>query len=64
MENKCRDVVAVGPVDGVVTSAVVHVVQLREGRVAGRFSYECDLALGLSTFSKSKLLLLQYPVRP
>lgn len=46
--NKCRDVVAVAQTDGYST-AVVQVIQLREGLVAGRFSYSCEVPFGLST---------------
>jgi excinuclease ABC subunit B len=41
--NQCRDVVAVGHAGDAATSIVVHVLQLREGLVAGRFSYTCQL---------------------
>lgn len=48
-ENRCRDVVAIGRTGIDETTALVHVVQLREGLVAGRFSYGCQLKSGLST---------------
>lgn len=44
--NKCRDVVAVGRASENARSIVVHVSQLREGIVAGRFSYSCELPTG------------------
>jgi excinuclease ABC subunit B len=46
--NQCRDVVAIGQVDNDASTAVVLVVQLRDGLVAGRFSYECKLPTGLN----------------
>jgi excinuclease ABC subunit B len=46
--NQCRDVVAIGQVDNDASTAVVLVVQLRNGLVAGRFSYECKLPAGLT----------------
>jgi excinuclease ABC subunit C len=46
--NQCRDVVAIGQVDSDVSIAVVLVVQLRDGLVAGRYSYECKLPAGLT----------------
>jgi excinuclease ABC subunit C len=45
--NECRDVVAIAQIDGQETTAVVHVLQLRQGLVAGRFSYSCQVPLGL-----------------
>jgi hypothetical protein len=47
--NRCRDVVAIGRTGTDETTVLVHVVQLREGLVAGRFSYWCQLKSGLST---------------
>jgi len=44
--NRCRDVVAVGREDEQAREIVVHVLQLREGIVAGRFSYSCELPIG------------------
>ncbi len=46
--NTCRDVVAIGkdPIDN--KKAIVHVMQLRDGMVAGRFSYSCELLSGIS----------------
>ena len=44
--NNCRDVVAVGKADHQAREVVVHVSQLREGLVAGRFSYTCQLPVG------------------
>jgi hypothetical protein len=46
--NQCRDVVAIGQIDNDPSTAVVLVVQLRDGLVAGRFSYECKLPAGLT----------------
>ena len=46
MHNKCRDVVAVGKSkDG--STFVIHVLQLRDGLIAGQFSYTCELESGL-----------------
>jgi excinuclease ABC B subunit len=47
--NQCRDVVAVGKTDDDSSWAVVHVLQLRNGLIAGRFSYTCELGSGLAT---------------
>jgi excinuclease UvrABC helicase subunit UvrB/excinuclease UvrABC nuclease subunit len=49
--NHCRDVVAVGKVktDDDDSWAIVHVLQLRDGLIAGRFSYTCELGSGLAT---------------
>ena len=41
--NKCRDVVAIGQSTEGAKEAIVLVVQLRNGLVAGRFSYACML---------------------
>jgi excinuclease ABC subunit B len=41
--NNCRDVVAVGKASENDDSVVVHVMQLRTGLVAGRFTYSCQL---------------------
>jgi excinuclease ABC subunit C len=46
--NQCRDVVAIGQVDNETSTAVVLVVQSRDGFVSGRFSYECKLPTGLT----------------
>lgn len=46
--NECRDVVAIGKDPGDNKKAIVHVIQLREGMVAGRFSYSCELPSGIS----------------
>lgn len=46
--NLCRDVVAFAKVPGHDASALVHVVQLRDGLVAGRFSYICEIPSGMS----------------
>ena len=47
--NKCRDVVAFAKVPGQDESALVHLVQLREGLVAGQFSYTVTIPSGIST---------------
>jgi excinuclease ABC subunit C len=47
--NQCRDVVAVGKIDDASSWAIVHVLQLRNGLIAGRFSYTCELGSGLAT---------------
>ena len=45
--NKCRDVVAVGKKsDPKKEVVVVHILQLRDGLVAGRFTYSCTLPKG------------------
>lgn len=44
--NKCRDVVVVGKASEHTTTILVHVSQLREGLIAGRYSYECKLPVG------------------
>ena len=49
VENKCRDIVAIGRTEDDARSLLVHVVQLREGLVAGRFSYSCKVPSGVST---------------
>lgn len=41
--NKCRDVAAIAVSDDGGREAVVHVVQLRNGLVAGKFSYSCTM---------------------
>jgi excinuclease ABC subunit B len=46
--NTCRDVVAIGKVDSDTSKAVVLVLQLRGGLVAGRFTYECELVTGMT----------------
>jgi excinuclease ABC subunit C len=45
--NQCRDVVAVGISDREEQIYVVHVVQLRQGLIAGQFSYTFQLESGL-----------------
>lgn len=45
--NTCRDVVAVARCQDDDKKATVHVLQLREGLVAGRFSYDCELPSGV-----------------
>lgn len=47
VHNACRDVVVAATLDGDETSALVHIVQLREGLVAGRFAYPCQVSAGL-----------------
>lgn len=41
--NHCRDVVAIDQSTEATKDAIVHIVQLRNGMVAGRFSYACTL---------------------
>ena len=45
--NRCCDVVTVTTSDA-NTSATVHIMQLRNGLIAGRFSYTCDVPFGLN----------------
>lgn len=45
--NRCRDVIAVANVDGNKSTYVVHVLQLREGLIAGQFTYTLELEGGL-----------------
>jgi excinuclease ABC subunit B len=47
--NTCRDVVAVAKSPEKKDSVVVHVMQLRDGLVAGRFTYSCHLPNGSDT---------------
>ena len=49
--NACRDVVAVGRSSDSDDSnmATVHVIQLREGLVAARFSYDCEIPAGFDS---------------
>ena len=48
--NKCRDVVAIGKKsDPVRDTVVVHILQLRDGLVAGRFTYSCTLPAGANS---------------
>lgn len=47
-KNKCRDIVTIAESDETGQKAVVHVVQLRDGMVAGQFSYSCDIPFGLT----------------
>jgi excinuclease ABC subunit C len=47
--NACRDVVAVGRSNHEENSATVHVIQLRDGLIAGRFSYDCEIPAGLDS---------------
>jgi excinuclease UvrABC nuclease subunit len=45
--NKCRDVVAVGKKSGATDEViVVHILQLRDRLIAGRFTYSCALPEG------------------
>lgn len=46
-----RDVVALAPVPGSAseTSALVHVVQFRDGLIAGQFSYQVELPSGMDS---------------
>jgi excinuclease UvrABC nuclease subunit len=48
-DNVCRDVVTVLPVDNSKTKAVASVLQLRDGLVAGHFSYSCEVPFGLNS---------------
>ena len=45
--NACRDVVTIVKSGERGQAALVHVVQLRQGLVAGQFSYECNVPSGL-----------------
>jgi excinuclease UvrABC nuclease subunit len=45
--NRCRDVVTAQRVSDSRTEAVVSIVQLREGLVAGKFTYNCEVPSGL-----------------
>ncbi|KAL3776716.1 hypothetical protein HJC23_001503 [Cyclotella cryptica] len=47
--NNCRDVVVFAKIPGQNGTALVHIVQLREGIVAGQFSYTCTIPSGMST---------------
>lgn len=47
--NTCRDVVAIGKGSDEGNIATVHVLQLREGLVAGRFSYDCEVPAGIDS---------------
>ena len=47
--NQCRDVVAVGKATDDDSWAIVYILQLRDGLIAGRFSYTCELGSGLAT---------------
>mmetsp|Transcript_1112 Transcript_1112/g.1711 ORF Transcript_1112/g.1711 Transcript_1112/m.1711 type:complete len:1351 (-) Transcript_1112:283-4335(-) len=47
--NVCRDVVSFSKIpDQNESTGLVHIVQLREGLVAGQFSYECKIPSGMS----------------
>lgn len=46
--NTCRDVVTIVEIPG-QQSKLVHLVQLRNGLIANRFSYTCEIPAGLST---------------
>ena len=65
--NKCRDVVAIGQSSEGATDAVVHVLQLRNGLVANRFSYTCTLPKDcqgtedLASVIESVLIQRHYP---
>jgi excinuclease UvrABC nuclease subunit len=60
--NICRDVVALGKSqDG--TTFVVHVLQLRQGLIAGQFSYTVELSSGLTCvedFSEAIQIVLEH----
>ena len=45
--NKSRDVVAIGRINN--DEAVIHLVQLRDGLVAGQFSYTCQISSGIDS---------------
>lgn len=47
--NECRDVVALTKMPDQDKAALVHVVQFREGLVAGQFSYSCQIPSGMSS---------------
>jgi len=47
--NQFRDVVAVAPAPDDNKSAVVQILQLRDGLVAGHFSYSCELPFGIKS---------------
>lgn len=47
--NRCRDVVAISRTREPENSLVVHVIQLRDGIVAGSFTYGCNIPFGVST---------------
>jgi excinuclease ABC subunit C len=47
--NACRDVVTVTPVTGSKDTVVVQVLQIRDGMVAGRFRYKCEVPCGFSS---------------
>jgi len=47
--NACRDVVAIGRNDDDDNIVTVHVLQLREGLVAARFSYDCEIPAGFDS---------------
>lgn len=47
--NMCRDVVAFAKFPGEDETALVHLVQFREGLVAGQFSYTVKIPTGIST---------------
>ena len=47
--NACRDVVCVAPIVGDDSSVAIQVVQLRDGLVAGKFTYSAEIPYGVST---------------
>ncbi len=47
--NQCRDIVAVGCIANDNSNYVLHVLQLRQGIIAGQFSYAFKLESGLHT---------------
>jgi hypothetical protein len=47
--NACRDVVAIGRGSESESIATVHVLQLREGLVAGQFCYDFEIPSGLGS---------------
>lgn len=56
--NLCRDVAVVAEVDGEPDQAIVLVLQLRDGLLAGKFSYLCSVPFGLSA-EEDKSVVLQ-----
>lgn len=46
--NMCRDIVTIAQVEGDNSSAIVQVLQLREGLVGGKFNYNCKVQFGFT----------------
>ena len=55
--NVCRDVVAIGRSGEVDNMVTVHVLQLREGMLAARFSYDCEVPAGLESDEDLSLVI-------